>query len=283
MPSIREMTAVVREIADVVKQHVSAAFGPLAERVKALEARQAMKGEQGEPGKDGAPGKDAEPVLVADVVRELIACPDLRPVLDLLATEAVAKHFEANPVQPGRDGKDVTPEQITRAVAEHLTANPPAPGKDGRDGLDVKDLFRAEGGRLMATLSDGTTRDLGVFIGKDGAPGKDGLDGFSLDDLTIEDDGDGTITLKFTRGELVRQKEIRYPRGDRGVYKADENYRKGDGATFGGSWWIAQKDAPQGSPGLSPDWRLAVKKGRDGKDGRNGIDKTAPVKLEAGK
>jgi hypothetical protein len=56
-------------------------------------------------------------------------------------------------------------------------------------------------------------------------------------------------------------------------------YRKGDGVTWGGSFWIAQKDAPEGRPGLSDDWRLAVKKGRDGRDGRDGIDKTLAVKV----
>src|SRR5690606_40120488 len=55
------------------------------------------------------------------------------------------------------------------------------PGKDGsngdngKDGLDVKDLFRADGGKLVAVMSDGSTKDLGKFVGKDGEPGRDGL------------------------------------------------------------------------------------------------------------
>ena len=55
---------------------------------------------------------------------------------------------------------------------------------------------------------------------------------------------------------------------DRGVYLESKVYQRGDGVTFGGSWWIAQKDAPEGKPGTSPDWRLACKRGRDGADFR---------------
>lgn len=64
---------------------------------------------------------------------------------------------------------------------------------------------------------------------------------------------------------------------DRGVYRADERYAKGDGVTWGGSYSIAQKDEPQGEPGKSDDWRLAVRRGRDGKDLRH--DEPPEVKV----
>jgi hypothetical protein len=35
--------------------------------------------------------------------------------------------------------------------------------------------------------------------------------------------------------------------------------------TFGGQWYIAQTKT-KAKPGESPDWRLAVRRGRDGKD-----------------
>lgn len=273
MPGIRDFSAVVREIAGVVKAHVAGAIAPLAERVKALEERPLEKGEKGDP---GPAGKDAEPVLLADVVAELVRCADLKPVLDLMVSEAVAEHLKANPPAPGKDGRD-------GANGEPGPMGPQGPagekGIDGADGVGLAGAIIDRDGNLVVTTTKGEAISLGVVVGKDGAPGKDGRDGFSLDDLEIEDDADGTITLRFVRGDLVREKHVRYPRGDRGVYRGDEVYRKGDGVTYGGSWWVAQKDAPEGAPGLSGDWRLAVKKGRDGKDGRNGIDKTAPVKV----
>lgn len=212
-----------------------------------------------------------------------------------LVAEAVAKHFEANPVS---NGADADPAEVARQVSEAVAALPaPQDGKDGPSADEVREMVAAafaaipvpQDGksvtvedvvaaitprledRIEAAISkavlDVERRAQGVLeraIAAIPAP-KDGRDGFALEDLSIDDDGDGTITLRFARGELVREKQIRYPRGDRGVFREGEAYRKGDGATFGGSWWIAQKDDPTGVPGLSGDWRLAVKKGRDGK------------------
>jgi hypothetical protein len=75
----------------------------------------------------------------------------------------------------------------------------------------------------------------------------------------------------------VRQYRLPIVR-DLGVWR-EGTYRKGDGVTWGGSFWIAQDettDKPDGPGGKG--WRLAVKKGRDGKDGPGkGPDKPAKV------
>jgi integrin beta 3 len=57
---------------------------------------------------------------------------------------------------------------------------------------------------------------------------------------------------------------------DRGVYRADESYQRGDGVTWAGSFWIAQKDTSAKPDAPDGGWRLAVKRGRDGKDGKDG-------------
>lgn len=239
------------------------------------------KPKDGEDGKKGDPGKNAEPVLVTDVVAELIRCSDLHPVLDLLAAEAVSKHFEANPLRHGKDGDNASPQMVATAVAEHLQANPIPAAKDGRDGLDLKDLFRADGGRLMAVLSDGTTRDLGVFVGKDGINGKDGL---SMADITRTYDGDThEVVERWTvAGE---QKELRYPAGGispGGFWKEGTVARAAQAFTHDGHLWFAKRETRvKPSIEAKDDWQLAARKGRDGKDGRNGIDKTAPVKVGA--
>jgi hypothetical protein len=54
---------------------------------------------------------------------------------------------------------------------------------------------------------------------------------------------------------------------DRGVFRPGMRAEKGDGVTFGGQYFIAQRDT-EAKPGESPDWRLSVKRGRDGKDAR---------------
>ena len=82
--------------------------------------------------------------------------------------------------------------------------------------------------------------------------GKDGLDGLSIEDLSAEFDGERTLTLRFARGEVVKAIPIVLPIPiDRGIYRPGNGYNKGDGVTCGGSFWVAQKDAPEGTQMLT--------------------------------
>lgn len=242
-----------QEIVTAVRAHIDKTVAPLLARIEALEARQPEKGEKGDPGRDGADGSPGErgeqgpPGKDAEVTHEMLV-------------EAVKANIEA----------------INKAVTEYLQQNPPpagqdgAPGRDGKDGAGVKSLLIDQEGILVATLEDGRMEKVGHVVGKDGAPGRDGKDGapgrdgqdgVGFDDLDLVEAEEG-VFLRFARGEKV--KEFRLPVVvDRGVWK-DGSYRKGDGVTWGGSFWIAQKDNPAGKPD-TPDsgWRLAVKKGRD--------------------
>ncbi|MET3899678.1 hypothetical protein ABIB57_003640 [Devosia sp. UYZn731] len=137
-------------------------------------------------------------------------------------------------------------------------------------------------GALVLTHSDGSTKSLGVVVGKDGvdATGKDGL---GFDDLTVEHDGERTMTLRFAKGDTVKEFPITMPVViDRGVWveaKA-EGYAKGDGVTWAGSFWISQKDDNADKPDGGDGWRLSVKRGRDGKPGKDGELKAVhPVKV----
>ncbi len=247
------------ELAAIVK----AATAPLIARIDALEKASSVLPE---PGRDG---KDADPDGVAGVVygrikadleaikATLDGLPELPELPDIpaMVSEAVEEAVKAIPVpKDGRDGAD---------------GKDGEKGDPGRDGLDVKDLFRADGGRLVAVMSDGTTKDMGVFVGKDGKDGdqgKDGSDGLGFEDMEFTTDEHGRPVAKFQRGDVV--KTIQLPcLIDRGPYRSGETYQKGDAVSYGGSLWIAQEptgDKPDGSKG----WRLAVKKGRDGKDGQ---------------
>lgn len=226
------------------------------EAVKAIPAPQ--DGKDGEPGPKGEKG-DAGPGI--DSIDVNLIDEGATAVFTFTSGDT-ERSFEV-PLPVGPRGADGAPGE-PGAKGE--------PGKDGRDGLDVKDLFRADGGRLMVVMSDGTTKDLGEFVGKngaDGAPGRDGTDGVGFDDmdLVVADDG---AALVFTRGE--EKKAFALPIViDCGVYKQGRAYRKGNGVTWGGSFWIAQKDNPEGKPDAADsDWRLAVKKGQNGKDAEKG-------------
>ena len=145
-------------------------------------------------------------------------------------------------------------------------------GKDGSDGRGVKELLIDRDGQLVASMDDGEMKTLGPVIGKDGDPGKDGRDGFGFDDMDVAVlDDDRTIELSFRRGEEEKAFTLKWPTViDRGVYKAGESYQAGDAVTWGGSLWVAQKETDAKPDTADSGWRLAVKKGRDGKDGKNG-------------
>jgi hypothetical protein len=269
-------------------------------RIKEFEARQPERGADGKDGtsvtiadvepmlaemvgravaaipapKDGADGKDAEPIDVHEVVRELIACDEIKTILDPMTAEAVAKHMAENPVQhgkdgaPGRDGKD---------GERGPQGEKGMDGSNGRDGLDVKDLFRADGGRLVAVLSDGTTRDLGEFVGKDGRDGLNGNDGADFTDCTIDYDGERTITIRS--GAATITKTVPIPL-DRGYYREGMASEKGDIVTHDGNAWIAQRDTKAKPCRESADWRMLARRGRDGRDGIDAKPAPGPVKLK---
>lgn len=222
----------------------------LAEQVEAVEAR--VKSHADETMRKAMErGFAAQEDGLRQIVKECseLYDPEL-PDIPAMVADAVEEAVKSIPAP--QDGKDGAPGER---------------GEPGRDGLDVKDLFRADGGRLVAVMSDGSTKDLGVFVGKDGEPGqngadgKDGADGLGFEDMDFEQDEHGRVTAKFQRGDLV--KSVRLPGiVDRGPFKVGEGYEKGDAVSYGGSLWIAQEptgDKPDGSKA----WRLAVKKGRD--------------------
>lgn len=225
------------EMVGIVKGHLARALDPVLSRLDALEKRQPERGEKGEAGRDGANGVDGA------------AGADGRDGID-------GKDGER-----GQDGKD-------GASGEK--------GQDGKDGVGLAGALIDRDGALVVTLTDGTTRNLGPVVGKDGndgtagvdgQDGKDGADGLGFDDLEVVQTGARGFSFKFSRGDRVKSFDFSLPVVlDCGVFKEGQSYEAGDGATWGGSYWIAQK-ATDEKPGVGDGWRLAVKKGRDGKDG----------------
>jgi hypothetical protein len=237
----------VKQIADdvigAVRDYVEKALSPIDNRLKQLEARPAPeKGDKGDAGINGKDGTDGVSVSL----------DDLLPLVDKFLAD----------IRIPRDGIDGIN------------------GKDGRDGVDgqsvtveqVRELFldmyqvhQAQWAldferRAQDILQRSIDR---IEKPRDGRDGKDGRDGLGVEDFTLSIDGrDVTATIK--RGDFVKSHTVRIPALlDRGVFKEIADYEKGDGVTWGGSFWIAQKDAPEGKPGSGPDWRLAVKAGRD--------------------
>lgn len=150
-----------------------------------------------------------------------------------------------------------------------------------------------ESAPILASLSE-LTKDFGLMRervavvetraqipgppGKDGQPGKDGADGVGWDDLAVVQDDERSFTIKAARGERVKVLgTARFPvQIQQGVYVDGQTYVRGDVATFGGSQWHCDAETTATKPGESKDWTLIVKRGRDGKDGKD-APQTLPV------
>ncbi len=144
-------------------------------------------------------------------------------------------------------------------------------------GLEIVEAVKAYVDRALkpVEIKLAVIEDRKPLKGDKGDPGKDGndgADGMGFDDMTVEHDGERTVTLRFARGEVVKEFPLVFPIVlDRGVYRPEQSYAKGDAVSFGGSLWIAQ-DETNAKPEASSEWRLAVKRGRDGKGERsNGL------------
>jgi hypothetical protein len=212
--------------------------------------------------KDGA---DADPVVIERMVAEEVA--------------------KLPPAEPGRS---VTADEL-RPMVEETVGKAVAALPKALDGCGIKELLIDRDGALVATMDDGRVKSLGKVVGadgvdvdmaaverrigemvealpkaKDGADGADGIDGLGFDDFDLVE-GERGLTLRFARGEVV--KEFPLPVViDRGVWRQQE-YTKGAGVTWSGSFWIAQRDTAD-KPETSDAWRLAVKRGQNGKDGK---------------
>jgi hypothetical protein len=253
------------EIVGAVKAHVADVLAPILARMDAMEAKLAMP----------VVGDDLSSIRsdlenlkkeIGNVSRPIAAEP--LPDIPALVAEAVAK------LPAPLDGKSVTLDdmrplvkaEVAEAVASMPQARDGEPGKDGKDGVGLAGAVINREGDLVVTLTNGEAKTLGPIVGKDGADGLPGTDGLGLDDMDEEVADDGrTVIRRYRRGDQVKEFRHTFPVViDRGVYRDGGSYKTGDAVTWAGSLWIAQKDT-SGKPDAGEDWRLSVKRGRDGK------------------
>lgn len=251
----QDLEAIVKGIAPVILQVVSSAVAPLQARIDALDALSILPrpkdGKDGLPGEKGADGKDA--VVDTDYLVETI--------MALLPIPKDGDRGEDGP--PGKDGAD------------------------GKDGIGLAGTLIDKSGSLVVTLSDGSMHQLGPVVGRDGEKGADGLPG--APGANGKDGKDGTLeaimpvlnerTLSFVfkaDGSPVPDWSLKLPMLlDRGVYTSEKAYEAGDVTSYGGSGWICKQDCQGKQPGTDAGadfWRLAVKRGNDGKPGTKGLD-----------
>lgn len=132
-----------------------------------------------------------------------------------------------------------------------------------RDQRGTSDAVIDRDGNLVLTFSDGRTKTLGCIVGKDGDNGA----AFTLDDFDIvQGDDDRTFKFCFTHGSEMHSFEFAFPVAIyRGVW-TEKEWQRGDMVTWAGSVWHADKATSAKPDTADSGWRLAVKRGRDGKD-----------------
>lgn len=239
---------------------------------------------------------------IALIVKEVTE-PLIKRISDLeskkpveLDIDVVAKRVvELIPAQmDGKDGVDGKAGQDGRDGVDGLHGKDGKDGVDGKDGKDGKDGESVSIESVIASVSASFERRFSDMqlswerqardtfekavdrmpVPKDGVNGKDALPVESID---ITQEGRNVVIKLGSTEHAIKLDSII----DKGVWR-DGDYEKGDAVTHGGSLWIAQVDDPKDAPGTSKEWRLAVKKGRDGRDLRDTastVDKSKGVKL----
>ena len=178
-----------------------------------------------------------------------------------------------------------------QALAEvrTLARMPGPPGECGPRGEPGEKGVDGEAGPQGATGPAGLDGRDGL-PGPKGEPGRPAADLGFLQNYVTEQVGrafktatvttaDGGRTLRWAIGDTVHEITTAIVL-DAGVWKEGTTYVPGDGVTLGGSFFIAQAET-SAKPGKSDDWRLAVKRGSDGRDARTD-DKRAlePLRLK---
>jgi hypothetical protein len=254
----------MEKFVDAVIQIVKASSERLVARIEGLEQRMATvrdgkdgpKGPPGERGADGLHGKDG--------------APGLNGAMGLKGDKGDPGVDGAKGMD-GLHGKDGAPGKDGERGADGPKGDPGADGKPGVDGAPGRDGRDGMPGTPGERGMDG----LHGKDGKDGLHGKDGLDGFGFDDLDVVHDGERTVTFTFTKGERQKTFPIVFDVPlFRGVFTEGKSYDSGDLVQFGGNMYYAQRQTaqkPAENGEGAKDWKLAVRRGREGKEGPRGL------------
>lgn len=230
------------------------------------------------PGKDGLDGKDGAPGLNGKDGQDGVNGLDGKDGRD------------GNDGKDGRDGNDGKDGANGK---DGLNGKDGEKGLDGKDGLGLAGMMINQKGELVATLSDGTVKEIGRvgvdpveierLVAEKTANIKDGKDGVGYDDLVeiLEEDG-RTITRRYMKGDqVVKEYKHKFPVIlDAGIYDRSKSYDRGDAVSYEGSMWVSKRDSNVSLPGTNADWRLAVKRGRDAKPVVLNPKKDTKVKID---
>lgn len=143
---------------------------------------------------------------VSDILAKLLTSGEVRALFETEAKQAVTKHFEANPVRNGEDGKDATTLEVSEVVAELLVAPEIKTLVDLHVAEAVTTHFQenpVHNGKDAEPVSDDQiSKHVASYLAEHPPlPGKDGADGVGLAGAVINRSGELVITK--TNGDAV--------------------------------------------------------------------------------
>lgn len=220
------------EIVLIVKDFVDKRFLDFKAQLSAIEAKFA---ELPPPvnGKDGAPGEKGETGLSGE---------------------------------PGPQGEKGEPGQS-------IVGEKGEPGVNGRDGEDGKDALEVD---VMRSIDESKRYRRGTWAAHNGGlwvtrKTSEGLDGWEcvidgIADIQIEQKDDRTFSVVVGKssGELVTKSFSLPVMIYKDLFKEGNIYKTGDVVTWAGHMWVCKKET-DAKPQEGDVWRIAVKRGQDGK------------------
>jgi len=269
---MRDVDALAQQMIEATQAFVARSESAINKRIEELDARlKALPAPQD--------GKDADPeVMRAEIARAVAQIPPAKNGADAdpaVTAKLVAEAVAAIP-RPA-DGKSITVEDVAPfIVAEVCKAVAEIPKPKDVDPVAIK-LMVSEAVAAIPRPKDGESvhPDTIVLMIRDAADKivaamprpKDGADGFSLDDFDVSLSEDGrTLTLKFQRGDVVKERAIKlHMINYREVWREGE-YERGDVVSWGGSSWHCQRTTTEKPAYGCADWIMLVKRGDDGRD-----------------
>lgn len=273
----KQMAAIVREATAPLVKRISELEKALSDVPRGIDVDAVAKSAAALIPAPADPEIDVD--AIAKAAAELIPAPKDGADADMNALKSHLEDLVKDLPVPkdGADGKDADMAELKLHLAELVKhVNLPAPPSVD----EVAAVFERRFSDLTLSWERQARDTFEKAVDRMPAP-KDGRDALPLDsfDLSLAEDG-RTVTVKMQAGETVLEKSLKIASViDRGPYKSQSGYESGDAVTHGGSLWIAQQDAPDGAPGMGgKGWRLAVKKGRDGKDLRDNAGTVDPSK-----
>jgi hypothetical protein len=222
-------------VGKVIRSEITKLRETLEARIQAVEAVKMIPGPAGPQGEKGLPGEPGASVRGESGING----------------KDGADGINGKDGQNGADGKD---------------GRDGRDGHDGRDGADAFELSIAEGIDSEKTYPRGAlATDKGALWRFDGVEWKCLVDGLAGVELEFIDSRTIEVKQIFASG---KSKAVKYPVPTieyKEIHKAGESYTPGDFVTYNGSVWACIKSTTA-TPGTKDSgWRLAVKRGLNGR------------------